>query len=74
MDRKLGINQFTRNVKRKVTDEEQANLVNTTEKYLRKYIQNPGEFGIIKNPHSYDTQAMFTSEQETEIHKQIYLG
>ena len=72
MDRKLGINQFTRNVKRKVTDEEQANLVNTTEKYLRKYIQNPGEFGIIKNPHSYDTQAMFTSEQETEIHKQIY--
>ena len=69
MDRKLGISPtITRNVKRQASEEEQANLVNLSEKYLRQYIQNPGQFDILKNPHSFDTQAMFTSEQETEIH------
>ena len=73
MDRKLGISPtITRNVKRQASEEEQANLVNLSEKYLRQYIQNPGQFDILKNPHSFDTQAMFTSEQETEIHKQVY--
>ena len=73
MDRKLGISPtITRNVQRQASDEEQANLVNLSEKYLRQYIQNPGQFDILKNPHSFDTQAMFTPEQETEIHKQVY--
>ena len=73
MDRKLGISPtITRNVQRQASDEEQANLVNLSEKYLRQYIQNPGQFNILKNPHSFDTQAMFTPEQETEIHKQVY--
>jgi len=73
MDRKLGISPtVTRNVQRQATDDEQANIVNLSEKYLRQYIQNPGQFNIIKNPHSFDTQAMFTPEQETQIHKEVY--